>query len=83
MNMHTDIVTSEMALSHLTETMRLISASPGRTPEEAVQALSAHFNGHLHITGRFSTAQTIWNFPEITFTGAVLGEPITHTIWCY
>lgn len=82
MNMQAMVVTEESVLRQLSETMREVAAVPGRTAEEAVAMLETHFHGHLHVNGRFSTKVTIWNFPEITFSGEILGTPLMHTVWC-
>jgi hypothetical protein len=82
MNMQAMVVTEESVLRNLSETMRQTAAVPGRTAEEAVAMLETHFRGHPHVKGRFSAKVTIWNFPEITFTGEILGTSLTHTIWC-
>lgn len=78
-----DIITADSVRQSLIETMRELQPSATRTEERSLEVLEAHYASHAFVRGSFSIKPTMWGFPELTFTGLVLGENITVSIWCY
>ncbi len=76
-----ELLSLDACKQRLIETMQLIRSRQTLTVEEQITALSELYASHSHVVGTFTAKQTIWGFPELIFTGSVLGESISISVW--